>query len=376
MPEPAPVYLDYNATAVVRPEVIEAVSNRMSRVGNASSVHAAGRSARADVEQARAEVAALVGADAGNVILLSGGTEANNLALKGFGAQRLIVSATEHGAVLAPALLHDPNAVILPVDEDGLIDLAALERALAEAPEPALVSVMRANNETGVLQPIEQIVELARRHGALVHCDGVQAAGKIPFDMAALDIDLLSLSAHKIGGPQGIGALVMRVDRPVRAEIVGGGQELGRRAGTENVAGAVGFGVAALLARDGLEKYGELAALRDEMEARIRALAPECHIFGEGVARLPNTSCLTMPGVKSDIQVMSFDLEGVQISAGSACSSGKVSASHVLEAMGAEDALSLSAVRISMGWATSRADIDRLVEVWQSVYSRLGRKAA
>ncbi len=376
MPERDPVYLDYNATAVVRPEVIEAVRAEMATVGNASSVHAAGRRARGRVEEARGEIAALVGAGAGDVILLSGGTEANNLALKGFGAKRLIVGATEHGAVLAPALLHDPHAVILGVDADGGIDLAALEHALAEAPRPALVSVMRANNETGVLQPIAEIAALVRAHDGLLHCDAVQAAGKIPVDMAALDVDFLSLSAHKLGGPQGVGALVMRGNRPVRAEIVGGGQEQGRRAGTENVAGVVGFGVAARLARENLGAMGDLAGLRDGLEARIRAIAPDSHVFGAGSERLPNTSCLTMPGVKSDVQVMAFDLEGVQVSAGSACSSGKVAASHVLEAMGAEDALALTAIRISLGWASTAADVDRLVEVWQSLYHRLGRQAA
>ncbi len=370
------IYLDYNATAPARPAVIARVAEVMSNVGNASSVHAAGRAAREIVEDARAEVAILVGAKPEGVLMLSGGTEANNLALKGIGKRRLMVSATEHGAVLAPALLIDGRAVLLPVDRDGLLDLAALDKALADEDGPALVSVMMANNETGVIQPVAEIAEIAHRHGALFHCDAVQAAGKIPVDMAALGIDMLSLSAHKIGGPQGIGALVLNGDIQLDAQIVGGGQEQGRRSGTENVAGAAGYGVAAREAREGLAKYAELAVLRDDMERRLRQVTNGLVVHGEGAPRLPNTSCLSMPGVTSETQVIAFDLAGIAVSAGSACSSGKVHASHVLEAMDVAEAPATTAIRVSMGWNTEPGDIDRFVEVWTEIYNRGQRSAA
>jgi len=369
------IYLDYNATAPVHPEVIETVARIMARVGNASSVHGPGRNARQDVEAARDAVARLVGAESRNVIFTSGGTEADNLALKGAGDRRLMVSASEHGAVLAPALLHDPGAVILPVDGDGLLDLVALRQALQTAGKPALVSVMLANNETGVIQPVAKIAEIGHAHGALVHCDAVQSAGKIPVDIVALGVDLMSLSAHKIGGPQGVGALVLSGDVEIEAEIVGGGQELGRRSGTENVAGIAGFGKAAEIALARLGDCQKLAASRDEMERRLGEVAPKRRIFGGNVPRLPNTSCVSMPRVRSDTQVMAFDLAGIAISAGSACSSGKVSASHVLEAMGVERDEAMTAIRVSMGWATQPAEIDRFIEVWSDIYQRSGRHA-
>jgi len=369
------IYLDYNATAPARPEVIETVARVMARVGNASSVHGPGRAARQDVEAARAAVAALVGAEPRNVIFTSGGTESDNLALKGTGGRRLMVAATEHGAVLAPALLHDAQAVILPVDGEGVIDLAALEQALAASDRPALVAVMLANNETGVIQPVARIAAIAHAHGALVHCDAVQSAGKIPVDIEALGVDLMSLSAHKLGGPQGIGALVLGHDLEIHAEIVGGGQEMGRRSGTENVAGIAGFGRAAALALAGLDGYRALATLRDGMERRLRGIAPQARVFGAGAERLPNTSCISMPGVRSDVQVMTFDLAGIAISAGSACSSGKVSASHVLEAMGIPHDEAMTGVRVSLGWGSTAAEIDRFVEVWEELYRRSGRQA-
>lgn len=370
------VYLDWNATAPARPEAIEAVARVMAQVGNASSVHRFGRAARKIVEDAREQVAALVGADPANVIFTSGGTEANNLALRGCGDRRLIVSAVEHGAVLAPALLRDPRAVILPVDERGVVRLDALEQALRESEKPALVSVMRANNETGVLQPVAEVVELAHRHGALVHCDAVQAAGKIPFNIKELGVDLASLSAHKLGGPQGVGALVLREDMPLDAQNVGGGQERGRRSGTENVAGLAGFGAAAQAAREHLAEYARVAELRDDLERRTAIIAQDRRIVGAGAERLPNTSCLTMPGVKAETQVMALDLEGVAVSAGSACSSGKVSASHVLQAMGLPDEEALTAIRVSLGWSTTPADIDRFVAAWRTVFERCGRRVA
>lgn len=369
------IYLDYNATAPTRPEVIEAVTTVMATVANASSVHAAGREARKKVEAARAEVAALVGADPDNVIFTSGGTEADNLALKGFGKRRLIVSSIEHGAILAPALLYDAASVIVPVDGNGHVDQAALRNALADTDGPAIVSIMLANNETGVIQPMTEIAAIVHEYDALLHCDAVQAAGKIPVDIKALGVDMLSLASHKIGGPQGVGALVLREDRHIDAQIIGGGQERGRRSGTENVAGIVGFGVAARIAHSRLDDFAELAGLRDDMERHIKQIAPGVRVFGADVDRLPNTSCLTMPGVKSETQVMSFDLAGIAISAGSACSSGKVAASHVLEAMGVDEDEGMTAVRVSMGWRTKRQDIDSFIEAWREIHQRCGDAA-
>ncbi len=365
-----PIYLDYNATAPTRPEVIALVGEILATVGNASSVHQAGRKARARIDTARQQVADLVGAQAGNVIFTGGGTEADNLALRGFGPRRLIVSGIEHGAILAPALLLDPGAVVVGVDNQGRLDLAALEAALAESDRPALVSLMLANNETGVIQPVAEAAKIAHAHDALVHCDAIQGAGKIPVDIEALGVDLLSLSAHKIGGLQGVGALVLREDRMVLAQMVGGGQEMGRRSGTENVVGIAAFGEAARLAANELKQFAELAKLRDNMEDRLAEIAPARKVIGGDVARVPNTSCVTMPGVRSDTQVMALDLSGIAVSAGSACSSGKVAASHVLDAMGVELDEAMTAIRVSLGRDTTPAEIERFLAAWAEIYRR------
>jgi cysteine desulfurase len=364
------IYLDYNATAPIRPEVITLMCEIMGTVGNPSSMHEAGRKARARVDLGRQQVADLVGADHRNVIFTGNGTEADNLALRGFGPRRLIVSGIEHGAILAPALLLDGNAAVVDVDQQGRLDLRDLETILAATEGPALVSLMLANNETGIIQPVAEAAEIAHRHNALVHSDGIQGAGKIAIDMEQLGIDLLSLSAHKIGGPQGIGALIMREDLAVTAQVVGGGQEMGRRSGTENVAGIAGFGEAARLAAAELQEYAQLAKLRDSMEVRLAEIAPARRVIGGDVARVPNTSCVTMPGVRSDTQVMSMDLAGIAVSAGSACSSGKVTASHVLEAMGIEIDEAMTALRVTMGKDTTTAEIDRFLTVWTEIYRR------
>ena len=368
-------YLDYNATAPARPEVIAAMGSLLALGGNASSVHQLGRAARREVERARGLVAALVGARSEDMVFTSGGTEANNLALKGVGRRRLFVSAVEHGSLLATALVTDGDAVVLPVDGDGAVVLGRLEEALAADPGPKLVSVMLANNETGVVQPVARIAEMAHAHGALVHTDAVQAAGKIPVDMAELGVDLMSLSAHKLGGPQGVGALAVAEGVPLAAQLVGGGQERGRRAGTENVAGIVGFGVAAELALRELSDGRPFAAMRDSLERRLRDIAPAMTCFGGGVARLPNTTCCTMPGVSSETQVMALDLDGIAVSAGAACSSGKVARSHVLEAMGVADEEAECAIRVSLGWRTESGDIDRLVDGWSRLYRRVHQEA-
>ncbi len=364
-------YLDHNATAPLRPEAKAAMVDALDAVGNASSVHAPGRAARARVEAAREAVAALVGAPPAEVIFTASGTEANNQALRATGRAHAIVTAIEHDSVLAAR----SDAVAAPVTGDGTLDLAALAALLDAAPGPALVSVMLANNETGAIQPVAEAASLARARGALVHCDAVQAAGRIPVDMAALGVDYLTLSAHKIGGPPGAGALVARRDAPLDAFIRGGGQESGLRAGTENVPAIAGFGAAARAAAVGLGDFAALGALRDAMEARLRAVAPVT-VFAAGAARLPNTCCVAMPGVAAETQVMALDLDGVAVSAGAACSSGRIGAPRVLLAMGAEAALASCAIRISLGWSTTQDDIDRLVGAWERLYLRVAQRAA
>lgn len=360
------VYLDYNATAPARPEVIDAAARAATAGGNPSSVHAAGRRARLAVEEAREAVAALVGAAPAQVVFTGSGTEANNLALRGSGRRRLLVSAIEHDSVLRAA----PEAERIPVQASGVTDLDALAEALARDGPPALVSVMLANNETGAVQPVAAAAEIAHAHGALLHCDAVQAAGRIPVDMAALGVDLMTLSAHKIGGLPGVGALIVADHVPVAAGILGGGQERGRRAGTENVPGIAAFGAAASLVPAALADQPRIAALRDRLESEVLALAPAAVIFGREAERLPNTSCIALPGASADMQVMMLDLAGVAVSAGAACSSGKVTPSHVLAAMGAGEDLAGSAIRVSLGWGNSALDVDRFIEAWRAVARR------
>ena len=362
-------YLDYNATAPVRPAVVEAMREMLERTGNPSSVHRFGREARRALEQAREAVAAMVGAAPGQVVFTSGGTEANNQALRSAQGQ-ILVSAIEHDSVLAAV----PDAARIPVDAEGRVDLRALERELA-CLAPQLVSVMLANNETGVIQPVREVAEVARRRGALVHCDAVQAGGKLAIDMAALGVDLLTLSAHKFGGPQGVGALVVREGLEPHALLRGGGQERRRRPGTENLPGIAGFGRACALALADTDWQERTGALRDRLEARIAALAPAARVFGRTAGRLPNTSCLTMPGVSNQTQLIEFDLAGIAVSTGSACSSGKVGPSHVLAAMGVAPAEAASAIRISLGWASTPDDVDRFVDAWGRLYVRTRRTA-
>lgn len=353
-----PVYLDYNATAPLRPEALDAMTAALSTVGNASSLHGFGRQARRTVEDARERVAALVGARPAQVVFTAGGTEANNQALRACGRTRVLISAGEHDSVLQAV----PQALRIPLRRDGLVSLAKLASLLAEEPAPALVSLQLANNETGVMQPVAEAAALAREFGALVHCDAVQAAGKVPVDFALLGIDLMTLSAHKLGGPQGIGALVVADDVELRPLLRGGGQERGRRAGTENVAAIAGFGAAALAARQGL---GRLQVWRDAFEAELMALGPAVTIFGAAAQRLPNTTCVALPGLAAESQLMALDLAGVAVSSGSACSSGKVAPSHVLAAMGATEAEAQAALRISTGWASGQDDYARFLEAWR-----------
>jgi len=367
-----PVYLDHNATTPLRPDALDAMAEAARAVGNPSSVHGPGRAARARLEHARAQVAALVGRPAAELVFTSGGTEADALAVRGCGRPRLLVSAVEHDAVLAAAdAAQAGGGARIPVDRDGRVDLEALERMLAESDLPALVCVMWVNNETGVVQPVAEVVRLAHAAGALVHVDAVQGAGKL--DPAALaDADLITLSAHKLGGPAGVGALLVRAAVPLRAVALGGGQERGRRSGTENLIGIAGFAAAAAAIADtGMVEMRQAAERQHRLEAAITGFAAEARLMGAAAERLPSTTCLGLPGVAAEVQVMALDLAGVAVSAGSACSSGKVKRSHVLAAMLPDDPIAGEAIRISQGWSTTDADIERFVDAWRSLRDRL-----
>lgn len=359
-------YLDWNATAPLRCEAAAAMSAALACCGNPSSVHRWGRAARQTVERARLGVASLLDAPPEDVIFVSGGTEANHLALLGAGRERILVSAVEHDSVRYAV----SGAEAIPVDRDGIIARDTLERLLAADSRPALVSVMLANNETGVIQPVTEIAAIARRYGALFHCDAAQAAGKITLDVAAIGADLITLSAHKLGGPPGIGALVVAGGLDLVPLFRGGGQERRRRAGTENLPGIAGFGAAAAAAAKEIAVYDRVRALRDELEDEIAAVAPDAVVLGAAAPRLPNTSAIAMPGVAAETQVIALDLDGVMVSAGAACSSGKVGPSHVLAAMGIEAALASSTIRVSLGWDSSAADIAHFIQAWTALYRR------
>jgi cysteine desulfurase len=359
-------YLDWNATAPLRHEAAAAMSAALTCCGNPSSVHRWGRTARQMVERARAGVASLLDAPPEDVIFVSGGTEANHLALLGAGRERVLVSAIEHDSVRHVVC----GAEAVPVDRCGIVALDALEHLLAADSRPALVSVMLANNETGVMQPVTEVAAIARRNGALFHCDAVQGAGKIALDAAAIGADLITLSAHKLGGPPGVGALVVG-DRVDLAPLFrGGGQERRRRAGTENIPGIVGFAAAARAAAAEIAVYDRVRVLRDALEAGIAAVAPDAVVIGAAARRLPNTAAIAMPGVAAETQVIALDLDGVMVSAGAACSSGKVGPSHVLAAMGVEPGLASSTIRVSLGWNSSEADIAHFLRSWIALYRR------
>jgi cysteine desulfurase len=366
-------YLDWNATAPLRPEAREAMCEALDVAGNPSSVHAEGRAARRLVEAARERVAALVGAEPRNVVFTSGGTEANVLALSpaaGAGNEpcgRLMVSAIEHPSVLAGGRFSAAAVERLPVTGRGEIDLSALATRLKAAEGRVLVSLMLANNETGIVQPVSEAAHLVHQAGGMLHVDAVQAAGRIACDINALSADLLTVSGHKIGAPKGVGALIRRDAALSIADplIKGGGQERGARAGTENVAAIAGFGAAAAAALAGLAAdRARMIGLRDRLEAGLRAASPEVVIFGAEAERLPNTTLVARPGMKAETAVIAFDLNGVAVSSGAACSSGKVQPSHVLAAMGVPPRLAGGAIRVSLGPTTTESEIDRMIEAW------------
>ncbi len=372
------IYLDWNATAPLRREAREAMTAAMDLSGNPSSVHAEGRKARKLVEDARAAVAGAVGALPRNVIFTSGGTEANALALtpglrrvSGPPVERLAVSAIEHASVLAGGRFPTEAISTIGVTRSGLVDLDRLRVMLADLP-PALVSIMLANNETGAVQPVAEAGEIVHSAGGLLHVDAIQAFGKIPLDINALNADLLTLSAHKIGGPKAAGALVLAEGLLGPEPLLrGGGQERGHRAGTENVAGIAGFGAAVSAALSTVDRDAiRLEGLRNHLENGLRQ-TPDMIVFSDDVTRLPNTTLFTVPGLKAETAVIGFDLAGIAVSSGSACSSGKVQPSHVLQAMGYGPKLAQGAVRLSLGWSTSEADIDRCLEAWRKLVGTL-----
>ena len=372
------IYLDWNATAPLRSEARAVALAALGVIGNPSSVHGEGRAARRLIEQAREQVAALVGAEPRNVVFTSGGTEANMLALVPMGArERLLTSAIEHPSVLAGGRFPAGNVERLPVTGRGQIDLTALEQRLVALGGRALVSIMAANNETGVIQPVAQAARLVHAAGGLLHVDAVQATGRIGCDINAMGADLLTLSAHKIGGPKGVGALIGRTGLDAfKPLITGGGQERGARAGTENVAGIAGFGAAAAAARASLAaEAARMGALRERLEIGLKAASPQVVVFGVEAERLPNTTLFAVPGMKAETAVIAFDLEGVAVSAGAACSSGKVQPSHVLAAMGVPPQLARAAVRVSLGPTTTESDVDGFIAAWIKLSGSLLRQS-
>jgi cysteine desulfurase len=370
---PSRTYCDYNATAPLRPEARAAMLAVLDRAGNPSSVHAEGRKARATVEGARETVAGAIGACRDDIAFVSGGTEAVATALRGAmkasGETVLVTSDIEHDAVTSLA----SQTSAWPVRADGVVDLDWLQQRVAvlkaDGQRP-LVSLMLVNNETGVIQPVVEAAAIVRAAGGLIHCDAIQGLGKLAVSVVDLDVDYLSLSAHKVGGPQGVGAVYVKPGAPFAAIQTGGGQEFGRRAGTENSAGVAAFAAAAAAAVNDLRSYASLASHRDRMEARLKAAAPGLRIHGEAGPRVAGVSCFGVEGLPSETQIMGLDLAGFAVSAGSACSSGKVKPSRVLTAMGVSDTAARSAIRASFGWATKPEDFDALADAWLKMAAR------
>jgi cysteine desulfurase len=349
------VYLDHNATSPLRPEVKLEMLKWIEGPRNASSIHSYGRTARAAIEGARRVVGEALGTRPDSVVFVSSATEGNALALKGVQAAGHIVSAIEHDAVLKN--VNTSTAIVCPVDEHGVVNLSVLADLLKAQPTPTMVSLMWVNNETGVVQPIEEVAQLVSALGGLLHVDAVQAAGRVPLHMRG--IHALTLSAHKLGGPQGVGALIC--SRGIMPIIAGGGQERGARAGTENVAGIMGFAAALGAAIHDIPRLVAQAKWRDAMEAGLGA-----KVAGAATLRVGNTSCLIHPSISAELMLMKLDLAGVAVSSGAACSSGKVKSSHVLRAMGYDEATASRAIRVSMGWNSREADLAAFVAAWRA----------
>jgi cysteine desulfurase len=360
-------YLDWNATTPLRPEARAAMIAALDVVGNPSSPHAEGRRARAVMEDAREQVAALVGAKPGEVVFTSGGTEGNNAVLAA-GWDTVRVTGVEHESVLAPARNSRARRIELPVGTDGVLRRDNLAALLEQAKgSRGLLTLQMANNETGVLQPVAEVARDAKALGLAVHTDAVQAAGRVAIDIVELGVDYLTLSAHKLGGPKGVGALVIGGRAMLPPLISGGGQERRRRAGTENVAAIAGFGAAAEAARRDLAQMKHVQALRDQLEAQMRAITPEAVVIAESAPRLPNTTSLALPGASAETLVIALDLAGIAVSAGAACSSGKVGTSHVLAAMGLAPHVARGAIRISLGHASTERDVASFLAAWSHI---------
>jgi cysteine desulfurase len=368
----ARTYLDHNASSPLRPSARAAMIAAFDATGNPSSVHAEGRRARAIIDTAREQVAALVGARPSEVVFTSGATEANNCVMAG-GWKAICVSAIEHDSVLAPTRASGAEVIALPASTDGVVDLQSVAAQLSHAGAGgarALLSVMMANNETGVIQPVAEAAALAREHGLSLHIDAVQGPGRLPVDFATLGADTLTFSAHKLGGPRGVGALIVRDGINLPALIKGGGQERRRRGGTENVAGIAGFGAAAAEAAREVEAAGRMADLRDKLESGVMAATPNAVIIGRSVPRIANTSCIAVPGKPAETLVIRLDLAGIAVSAGAACTSGKVGANSVLEAMGLGSDIARSSVRVSLGPETNDDDIAAFLAAWEKIAGR------
>jgi cysteine desulfurase len=361
------IYLDYNATCPIRAEVIDAVAAAMRVVGNPSSVHGFGRTARKMVEDARGSVAALAGVRSAQVIFNSGASEGNNTILSGYRDKVVLIGSTEHPSVREAA----PHAHQIPVDHHGLINIAAYDDML-ELHKPSLVAIQYVNSETGVVQPVAELAAKAKEAGALFLCDAVQAAGRLQIDFKSLNVDYMTLAAHKFGGPQGVGALLFREGLQMPKFIHGGGQEKRQRAGTENVAGIAGFGIAAQIAASNIAEYQtHTGALQSALENGLRGIANDIIITGEGAPRVTNTTNIIVPNAPAETMLMAMDLEGVAVSSGSACSSGTFKPSHVLTAMGYAEDQSRSSLRFSAGYATTMAEIDAALEIFARVLNRI-----
>lgn len=358
-----PIFLDYNATTPLRHDVRACMLELMGLPLNASSVHGYGRKGRTSIEEAREHIAKLVDTSPTQIIFNSGATEANNTVIHHFNGQKIAASTIEH-----PSILETRDDLIhIPVEPNGLINLNMLEEIL-KAERPALTCVMLVNNETGVIQPIEKISALTKKYGSLLHCDAVQALERIPININEMGIDFLSISSHKIGGPQGIGALALGICGITPTLLHGGGQEKSARAGTENVAGIAGFGKAAELTSNPIDNF------QDYLEKKLLEISPEIIIHGKDSPRITNTTLFSLPGARSENMLMALDLDGIAISNGSACSSGSVKASHVLRAMGVEENIATGTLRISTGWNTTQENIDAFLTAWQKLYARLMNK--
>lgn len=369
------IYFDYNASAPLIADAMVLMSKIMQTPYNASSVHSFGREGRRYVEDARVQVAKLINAPSEQVIFNSGATEGNATILHHFAThypqERIITSTIEHPSIIEGGY----PLTRIPVTQEGLVDLAALENALKNGTKASLVSIMLVNNETGIIQPIKDIAALTHKYGALLHSDATQAAGRMPLDMQSLNIDFLTLSSHKIGGPQGIGALALRLCSETPTLLHGGGQEKSARAGTENTAGIAGFGIAAQYAQKNLDNYQTLKTYRDDLESQVKTISPECIFYGQNINRVVNTSLFSLPGVSSETLMMALDLENIAISNGSACSSGRVKPSQTLSAMGMSSNEASSAIRVSMGWNTQEHEIASFLKAWEKIYTRLKNKS-